>query len=255
MKKLTLTTLVAFFITMQLVFTQSATAQTSGQVTFTFKTVTENGTYAPKHVLAAWIEKDGVFVKTRLVRANNRKQYLYTWKSQSNSNEVDAITGSTITSHQTQTIVWDCTDLDGNTVPNGDYVIWAEFTEKHAQGPLVDIAFFKGADEVHLTPVNENNFIDMTLDYVPDGVGIDDQKNPEQITAYPNPSSGIFNLKNPHNQNLQVVVFTLSGKEITRQEVSPQTNNQVNLSAFGKGNYLLRITGNSDTQIIKVTVI
>ncbi|MDP2723757.1 MAG: hypothetical protein Q8O72_13465, partial [Bacteroidales bacterium] len=63
--------------------TQVVHAQTEGDITFSFKTVTQNGTYAPKHVLAAWIEKDGVFVKTRLVRANQRKQYLYTWKASS----------------------------------------------------------------------------------------------------------------------------------------------------------------------------
>jgi len=254
MKNLVLTAFVAVLFTVQLTFTQKATAQTSGQVTFTFKTVTQNGTYAPKHVLAAWIEKEGVFVKTRLVRANQRKQYLYTWKASSNSNEVDAITGSTLTSHQTMNVEWNCQDLDGNVVPDGEYVLWVEFTEKHAQGPLTSVTFTKGGDAVHLTPLNQANYIDMVFDYIPDGVGIDNQSDHENLTVYPNPSTGIFHLQNPDNESLQVVVYSLSGKEILRTVVSPQTNNQIDLSNFGKGNYLLRIADEEGTQVVRVAV-
>ncbi len=49
----------------------------------------------PKHVLAIWVEDADGFVKTRKSMANQRKQYLYTWKAASNYNVVDAITGST----------------------------------------------------------------------------------------------------------------------------------------------------------------
>ena len=58
---------------------QNSSSRTSGEVTFTVRTVTENGTYSPKHVLAIWVEDANGFVKSRLVRANQRKQYLYKW--------------------------------------------------------------------------------------------------------------------------------------------------------------------------------
>lgn len=254
MKKLTLTALVAFIFTIQLFFIQSAAAQTSGQVTFTFKTVTQNGTYAPKHVLAAWIEKDGVFVKTRLVRANNRKQYLYTWKAQSNSNEVDAITGSTLTSHQTMNVEWNCQDLDGNVVPDGEYVLWVEFTEKHAQGPLTSVTFTKGTEPVHLTPLNQANYIDMVFDYTPDGVGIEDQQDQQNLVVYPNPSTGVFHLQNKANKELNVVVYTLSGTEIERKLVSPNSDNTLDLSGYIKGYYLLRITGENETNVVRISI-
>lgn len=48
----------------------------SGLMTFTVRTVSAGGNYAPKHVLAIWIEDANGFVKTRLARANTRKQYL-----------------------------------------------------------------------------------------------------------------------------------------------------------------------------------
>lgn len=138
-----------------------------GELTFTVRTVTQNGTYAPKNVFVIWIEDADGFVKTRKAMANQRKQYLYTWKDASNYNVVDAITGSTLTSHQTHTVTWDCTDLDGNIVPDGDYTVWVEFTEKHAQGPLYSLSFTKGPDAQSISPADETYFKDIQLDFVP----------------------------------------------------------------------------------------
>lgn len=147
---------------------------TPGTVTFTVKTLPAGGNYAPKHVLAIWVEKDGVFVKTRKAMANQRKQYLYTWKAVSNYNVVDAITGSTLTSHQTHTIEWDCTDLDGNIVADGMYTMRIEFTDKHAQGPLYSIDFMKGPDAISLTPPDQQYFINMEFTWEPEVVLIAD---------------------------------------------------------------------------------
>lgn len=142
-------------------------AASSGELTFTIRTVTNNGTYSPKHVLAIWVEDLNGFVKTRKAMANQRKQYLYTWKAASDYNVVDAITGSTLTSHQTHTVTWDCTDLDGEIVPDGDYVVWTEFTDKHAQGPLYNITFTKGPNAQSMTPADETYFKDIELEFTP----------------------------------------------------------------------------------------
>jgi PKD repeat protein len=138
-----------------------------GELTFSVRTVTQNGTYAPKHVLAIWVEDAGGFVKTRKAMANQRKQYLYTWKAASNYNVVDAITGPTLTSHQTHTVSWNCTDLNGGIVPDGEYTIWVEFTEKHAQGPLYSINFTKGPNAQSITPPDQTYFKDIQLEFVP----------------------------------------------------------------------------------------
>ena len=148
------------------------TTTTPGEVTFSVRTVTENGNYAPKHVLAIWVEDANDFVKTRLAMAGVRKIYLYKWKAASNYNVVDAITGPTLNSHQSHTITWDCTDLDGVEVPDGEYTIYVEFTEKHAQGPWTTINFTKGPEAQHLIIPNEPYFKDMVLDFVPEIVPV-----------------------------------------------------------------------------------
>jgi|GEM_PF-1071945 len=156
---------------------------TPGAVTFTVKTLPAGGNYSPKHVLAIWVEKDGEFVKTRKAMANSRKQYLYTWKAASNYNVVDAITGSTLSSHQTHTIEWDCTNLDGNIVPDGNYTMLIEFTDKHAQGPLYSIDFMKGTEAIALTPPNQQYFINMEFSYEPEVVLIADFTSDVQETC------------------------------------------------------------------------
>lgn len=142
-------------------------ANTAGVVTFTATTSNPGGTYNPKHVLAIWVEKNGVFVKTRKAMANARKQYLYMWHASSNYNVVDAITGSTLTSHQTHTVSWDCTDVNGNVVDDGDYTVILEFTDKHAQGPYVQVTFTKGTEPVTLNPANQTYIKNISLTYTP----------------------------------------------------------------------------------------
>ncbi len=146
---------------------KNSKSTTGGLLTFTIRTVTDNGTFSPKHVLAIWVEDADGFVKTRKAMANQRKQYLYTWKAASNYNVIDAITGVTLTSHQSHTVTWDFTDLSGNIVPDGDYTVWVEFTDKHAQGPLYNLTFTKGPEAQSMTPPDETYFKDIQLDFVP----------------------------------------------------------------------------------------
>jgi PKD repeat protein len=159
--------IVLLFASFKLPDYKNTKATTGGLLTFTVRTVTDNGTYSPKHVLAIWVEDADGFVKTRKAMANQRKQYLYTWKAASNYNVVDAITGSTITSHQTHTVEWNCTDLSGNIVPDGDYTVWVEFTGKHAQGPLYNITFAKGPNAQSFSPADQTYFKDIQLDFIP----------------------------------------------------------------------------------------
>lgn len=141
--------------------------KTEGTLTFTIETMSNGGNYAPKHVLAIWIEDGNGFIKTSKLRADKRKQYLYTWKSRSSENTVDAITGATLASHQSHTITWDGTDANGNVVPDGDYKVRVEFTDAHAQGPLYSLTFAKGIEEVTLSPANSGKFKNTSLSWKP----------------------------------------------------------------------------------------
>ena len=140
---------------------------TGGEMTFSVSTVTANGNFAPRHVLAIWVEDQSGFVLTRKLSGDRRKEYLYTWNNNSGGNVVDATTGATLTSHQTHTVTWDCGNVNGEIVPDGDYTVIVEFTEEHAQGPLREITFTKGSEMVSLAPADDANFKDIELLFEP----------------------------------------------------------------------------------------
>ena len=140
---------------------------TDGEMTFSVRTVTVNGNFAPRHVLAIWVEDQAGFVLTRKLSGDQRKEYLYTWNSNSGGNVVDATTGATLTSHQTHTVTWDCRDMNGDLVPDGEYTVYVEFTEEHAQGPLRMVTFTKDSEPVSMSPADDANFKDIELLFEP----------------------------------------------------------------------------------------
>ncbi len=159
----------AFIAVLLLSFNAGLKAQdpTEGTMTFSVRTVTANGNYSPRHVLAIWVEDADGFVLTRKLNADRRKQYLYTWNGTSGGNVTDATTGATLSSHQSHSVTWDCRDKDGALVPDGEYTVYVEFTDAHAQGPLTMLSFTKGPEAVELTPADETNFKDMALQFEP----------------------------------------------------------------------------------------
>ena len=77
---------------------------TEGEMNFTVRTVTVNGNFSPKHVLAIWVEDSKGFVLSRKLRAVKRKQYLYTWNTQSGAAILPRTTSATCkTNHAVMT--------------------------------------------------------------------------------------------------------------------------------------------------------
>ena len=206
------TSLTIFFI---LLFSIASISQTTnGSVTFTVTTVSEGGTYSPKNIVAIWIKNSsGTFIRSMKVMAATRIQYLYQWKLSSSLNKVDAITGSTLTSHQTHTITWNCKDLSGNTVPDGVYQFWVEYTDKDAQGPYTNYSFTKGASPVSTNFTNQTYFINATVNYTPSATGI---VSPEQINAkiYHELNSNriIFEIPSTKAENVLFRIYNISGQ-------------------------------------------
>jgi hypothetical protein len=224
-------------------FSFAQVQKTPGDVTLSFRTVTANGNYAPRHVLAVWVEDENGFVKSRLVRANNRKQYLYTWIAASSYNDTDAITGATLNSHQTHMIEWDCTDLDGQQVADGNYIINVEFTERHAQGPLYSIEFMKGDMEQHLTPLDQIYFKDIQLDYLPETTGVNPQNPEKEFKIYPNPGNGIFTIAQIPENTKEITILTTNGIELLRHDtrsISKMEYFTINLTRYQNGIYFLK---------------
>ncbi|HEY9115900.1 MAG TPA: DUF2271 domain-containing protein [Bacteroidales bacterium] len=237
--------LVLFLGISSTLFAQDNPNSTAGELTFTVRTVTDNGTYSPKHVLAIWVEDTDGFVKSRLVRANQRKQYLYKWVASSNNNVVDATTGATLSSHQTHTVTWDCTDLTGAEVPDGEYHIFVEYTDKHAQGPWTMVTFTKGPDEVHITPEDLPYLKDMQLDFIPLINSIDNLKDSENAIVYPNPGKGIFHIQNVFSGEVSVQLFDIQGKQVFNSSIQnslPNSELSIDLSDLPNGTYVIDLS-------------
>lgn len=189
-------------------------AQTLGSLTFSVAT-TSTGNYSPKHVVAIWLEKsDGTFVKTKLRRAATRVQFLNQWVAKSGSNVVDAVTGSTINTHQTENITWNATDVNGATVPDGDYKLWIQMAWANSNGPTYSIAFTKGATAVHITPANQTNYTAMVLDWTPNTTTVSDIKDQKIFSIFPNPISDQSTVNYMLNEfsDVTISLYDVAGK-------------------------------------------
>lgn len=171
--------------------------ETAGTVDVSVTTLPNGAKYSSKHVLAIWIEDgSGNFVQTLKLNADKRKQYLYTWNSKSGGNTTDATTGSTLSSHKTHNISWDCTGTTGDVVTDGDYAVRVEYTSAHAQGPLTSIDFTKAASEFTFQPGDETYITDMDLVYTPESTtGREENALSYHLRAYPVPATDLLHIE------------------------------------------------------------
>ncbi|MBI9053072.1 MAG: DUF2271 domain-containing protein [Bacteroidales bacterium] len=225
----------------------SASAQS---LTFNVTTVTDNGPFSPKHVLAVWIEDNaGNFVKSNKVMAVDRKQYLYTWNTQSGGNSTDATTGETLTAHQAHTITWNCQNLSSEVVPDGDYKIRIEYTDQHAQGPMFSVDFTVSGSTFNVDPADQTYFKDMSLDYMPATTGLESVIGNQALSVYPNPSTGVFyiNFASEENGPVNLKVIDISGRVLYEKQVSKSefTNYPIQLSDLKTGIYILKLSVNN----------
>ena len=218
-------------------FVKSLQAQTSGNLTFSV-TTTSTGNYSPRHVIAIWIEKsDGTFVKTKLKKAATRVQWLNQWIAKSGSNVVDAVTGSTVNSHQTESITWNATDVNGSIVADGDYKLWIQMAWANSKGPTYCIDFTKNATAIHITPTDQTNYKGMVLDWTPNTVGINENDNQKTFTVTPNPVSNqsSINYTIKELSDVTIGLYDVTGKLITVLFDDNQTAGNYNLSLSSKG--------------------
>lgn len=210
----------AFLATM-MISVSSFSQSTNGTVTFTVTTLPSGGEYSPKNVFAVWIKNSsGTFIRSMKVMAANRIQYLYQWKQSSQLNNVDAVTGATLNSHQTHSITWDCKDLDGNVVSDGDYEFWVEFTEKDGQGPYTHYTFTKSTSAVSHNYTDQTGFKNVSLTYTPSTTDVGVVANDEVVIVKEEGSNQFsFSIPLSGAENVTFKVFNISGQQVY------QTNN------------------------------
>jgi hypothetical protein len=219
---------------------------TPGTLQVTTLTSGAGGNYAPRNIVAVWVEdSNGVFVKTLLAYANTYKQYLTHWKVKSQYNTTDAISGPTVNSHATRTCNWNGKNTSGVVVPDGKYRICFELTDKNATGNYSYFEIIKDAQSHTLTPANVSSFSNISITWTPDNSpnSVDEQDITMEAKLYPNPNNGQFKIDfNQVPQNASIEFYNNLGQLIMTQSIA---DNQETFDISGyKGLVFYTITSN-----------
>ncbi len=143
-----------------------------------------------------------------------------------------------------------CTEfLTLNAGNPGSTYLWS--TGQDTQTIDVDTTGFGyGTREIFVEVITENGCVNsdaINIDFV-DCTGIDEFANNVDVVVYPNPSSGVYNIKLRSNENIKVDILVINsvGSEIYRNEnifLAGETKLQIDLSNFAIGAYQLIIKG------------
>ncbi len=227
-------------------------AQTTGTLNVSVETSSAGGNYAPRNILAIWIEDaSGNFVKTLLANADRRIEYLYTWKAittvkGSMYNRVDAITGATLAGHGTRTCTWNGTDFNKNQVANGTYYVCMELTDKHAQGNYAKFAFTKGATN-KITPANMNGFSSVNIEWVASGItALNETELENNIQIFPNPAKDIFFIRGANITEIEILNF--AGTIVFKNN----STTRIDMTKYKNGTYLVRIKDGNRAVVKKI---
>ncbi len=227
-------------------------AQTQGDLSVTTNTSDANGNYAPKNIVAIWIEDDaGNFVKTLLAYAATRITHLNKWQATTNAagsqfNIVDAITGATRPNHDVRNCSWNATNFNGELVMDGTYYVWMELTDKNGTGNFSSFPFTKNATAEMLSPTDVPSFSAIELNWVPQNTsGISEIDNSVEFVAYPNPSSGVYTIK--MKETGEVAIRNILGKLVYTARTTI-----IDISDQPNGIYFLTVTINDRTATTKL---
>ncbi len=267
-----------------LCFSTMVSAQTTGTLTFSFNQPVPTSpapTYAGYCVTAVWIENSaGAFIKTKMrYVGSNTSDHLPTFAvkaggTASNAlattvNVTDAATGATRKNTTTpngfgtKSFVWDGKNvngsLNGTTVPDGVYKVWIESTWVDAGSnnhqELSSYSFTKGPTSATTTATGDAYVNTIVMDWVASGLGVGDNVSPNtQVTIYPNPTNGIFNIDFKNEIN-NIKVSNMLGQAIYDEKVAvstPGTIKSIDLSIYGNGIYIINVSNDKGTSSYKV---
>ncbi|MCK5774601.1 MAG: DUF2271 domain-containing protein [Bacteroidales bacterium] len=235
-------------LSLLLIFSFTLSAQTSGVLTVSASTSHANGNYAPTNIVAIWVEDNqGNFVKTLMAYAQTRRTHLNKWQASTDAagtefNTTDAITGATRNNHSTRECTWNATDYNGDIMPDGEYFIWMELTDKNATGNYSSFAFTKNDLEELQAPFNVPSFSDISIDWKPSGVSIQSISNLVDLDIHPNPNNGIFKIEGENIENIEI--RSITGKLILKTssehiDISQQENGIYLVVAFHDGQRII----------------
>ncbi len=174
------------------------------------------------------------------------------------TNEIGTTEGVTIDA--TEEVFWDCPILNGLILNPGTYVIVANQPEDNLGLGYTSSIFTLGTTWNQSTtigaPWNNNEtynfFVSFMLranfgEVVESTVGLD-EANSSEISIYPNPSAGNFNLNisNVNTASVDVEITDVSGKVILSNVYNTNNgsiNESINISNVEDGVYIVRVNG------------
>jgi hypothetical protein len=237
----------SLFILIFIIAASWLNAQTGGTLTVTVTTNEAGGNYAPRNIVAIWVEDNqGNFVKTLMAYAQTRKTHLNTWEASTTAagspfNTVDAISGATRSSHATRTCTWNGTDINANVVPDGTYRLRMELTDKNNTGNFSTFTFTKGLTPENQAPGNVPSFTSISINWEPLITSVQDPSLEKEYQVFPNPTTGIITITGNNIQDIKVI-------NQAGTMVSEGLNSALDLSGQPDGVYYVKIS--SDKGII-----
>jgi hypothetical protein len=135
-----------------------------GLLHFKVLTKPQGGRYAPRNIGAIWIEDgSGKFVRTLEMWAKLRARYLRRFDKAASGDTTDAITSATLDLHRVHELSWDFRDRSGQIVPDGDYTVLVEVTDRDATGDSIAIPFKKASGEALPEIADTKHFLELAL--------------------------------------------------------------------------------------------
>jgi hypothetical protein len=247
-------------------FSNFVNAQTAGTLTFNYTTPVP-GSNAKQNVLAVWIENsNGTFIKTRCrYWGNGTNDHLPAWKSKSGQNTVDAISGATLksttnpTAFGAKTITWNGTDVNGNVVTDGTYKVlvessWCNPEPSSNQHKFLSTFTFEKSSTLTTISPTDANLSNVTITWAPATSGIQNNELENLISIYPNPSTGLVNIKFDKSINAKYLsVTSADGKLLYTEQIgqSYPSEKVLDLNKLNDGLYYMEIIKGNGNVVTK----
>jgi hypothetical protein len=220
--------------------------QTLGELTVTVTTSNAGGVFAPKNIVAVWIEDESEnFVKTLYAYTGTYKTHLNIWEASSGFNTTDAITGATYTGHTSRNYVWNGKNAAGIVMADGNYRLRIELTDKNATGNYATYSFVKGIENQSINPANQPSFSNVSINWIPETSNSTSKSNTETLLITPNPTTGIINIKGKNIKNVEVL-------NITGQTVYKGKMTTIDISDKPQGLYIVKVTDDNGSYTRKI---
>jgi len=133
-------------------------------------TTPNGGQFAPRNVVAVWIENGtGGFIKTIGRWSQTRTSHLVSWIAASGMDS-DAVTGATRNDHsQPLHLTWDLKDRGGSVVPDGTYTVRMELADSNSTMPSQNhegaFTFVKGATGSQQVGLSNGGFVNTSITF------------------------------------------------------------------------------------------